>query len=320
MYKIAESVTKYHPDKICDQISDAIVDACIDQDPLSRVAVETMGGHGQIHLTGEVTTKADVDYEAIAAQVYFDLMGKDIDIEENIVHQSPDISQGVDSGGAGDQGIMIGYACNENESHIPQELYICRKLLAPFNTDGKSQVVLDNTGNMLNVVLSVQGKTQKELLEYFGGFIATNYPKNPMPSVYCNNTGSFDIGGFDADAGVTGRKIVVDAYGPRVPVGGGAFSGKDPTKMDRSAAYMARYIALHLLKEKGAKEVMVKIGYVIGKAEPLLKQALIDGVEETFDYDCRPRAIIDLLDLRKPIYRKSAEIGPFGNDTFNWEK
>jgi S-adenosylmethionine synthetase len=219
---------------------------------------------------------------------------------------------GVDKGGAGDQGIMVGYACNENEIFIPAELYFCRKLLKPFEVDGKSQVVLED-GKIINVVLSVQGKTQEELHKYL-------LDQGITAESYCNNTGSFEIGGFEADAGVTGRKIVCDAYGPRVPVGGGAFSGKDPTKVDRSGAYMARYIALHLLKERGAKEVMVKIGYVIGKAEPLLKQAIIDGVEETFNYDCRPQAIIETLDLRKPMFRKTAEIGPFGNNIFSWEK
>jgi S-adenosylmethionine synthetase len=317
MYRIAESVTKYHPDKICDQISDAIVDECIKQDPMSRVAVETMGGHGKIFLTGEVTTKAIIDYEEVARQVYRDLLGKEIEVHHNIVVQSPNIAQGVDTGGAGDQGIMVGYACRENENQIPNELDLCRHLLQPFEKDGKSQVVLKD-GKVINVVLSVQGETQKHLQEWIE-FFFKDFQTEPF-DMYCNNTGSFDIGGFEADAGVTGRKIVVDAYGPRVPVGGGAFSGKDPTKVDRSAAYMARYIAKHLLEEKGAKEVIVRLGYVIGGPDPLIKQAIIDGIEETFKYDCRPQAIIEQLDLRKPIYRQTAAIGPFGNNVFSWEK
>ena len=312
MFKIAESVTKYHPDKICDQISDAILDSCLIQDPYSRVAVETMGGHNAIVLTGEVTTKASVDFSQIAKDTYRNLTGKEIGVLTNIVKQSPDISQGVDNGGAGDQGIMVGYACWDNDLFIPQELYIARKLLEPFDTDGKSQVVIDEDGEIINVVLSVQGKTQEELSKYLK-------KQGIKCDSYCNNTGNFDIGGFDADSGVTGRKIVVDAYGPRVPVGGGAFSGKDPTKVDRSGAYMARYVAKHLLKERGAKEVLVKLGYVIGKSEPLLKLATINGIETTFDFDCRPLAIIERLNLRKPVYQKTAEIGSFGNNVFTWE-
>ncbi|OGK18980.1 hypothetical protein A3D80_03680 [Candidatus Roizmanbacteria bacterium RIFCSPHIGHO2_02_FULL_40_13b] len=312
---IAESVSFMHPDKICDQISDLLLDEYLRQDPHSRVAIETAGGHGRIALFGEVTSKGLVDSKAVVKKYYQKLTGNDINVVSYITRQSPEISMGVDSGGAGDQGIMVGYACAENDQFIPHEMYLCRKLLEGFKVDAKSQVTIDN-GKITSVVLSVQGKTQMALAKHIHKRKIKVHPKN----IFANFTGSFDVGGFDADSGCTGRKIVVDAYGPRVPVGGGAFSGKDATKVDRSGAYMARFIALQLLKKKGAREVLVKLGYVIGKAEPLIKIALIDGVEELFDYDCRPNAIIERLDLRKPKFLKTARNGHFGKiGKYTWE-
>jgi len=325
MIVTAELVSKNHPDKICDQISDAIVDACLEQDPMSRVAVETMGGHGTIVLTGEVTTKAVIDFSSIAKKVYFELTKKEIGVLTNIVKQSSDISMGVDRGGAGDQGIMIGYACNENESYVPNELFLARDLLEPFEVDAKSQVTMVGD-KITDVVLSVQGKTRDELQNYLISWFGQHllYCNKKLPNTYCNNTGAFNLGGFDADSGVTGRKIVVDAYGPRVPVGGGAFSGKDPTKVDRSGAYMARWIALNLLKKHGAKEVLVKLAYVIGKPEPIMMKALIDYREVQLlgygDFNCRPQAIIERFDLRRPIYQQTARQGHFGYDEYPWEK
>lgn len=315
----AESVTAWHPDKICDQISDAILDECLRQDPMSRVAVETMGGHGRIFLTGEITTKALVDYEEVAKKVYKELLDKDIKVYSNIMEQAPEISMGVNRGGAGDQGIMIGYACRDNELKIPQEIYMARKLLEPYKTDAKSQVTLRN-GNVEEIVLSVQGKTQEELHRYVDKFIILNEVKT-LPNIYCNNTGSFITGGFDADSGVTGRKIVVDAYGPRIPVGGGAFSGKDATKVDRSAAYMARWIALQELDNVGT-QVLVKIAYVIGGTDPVMVTMKVDGIEHDISdtYDCRPEAIIERFDLRKPIYRDLAKNGHFGRKELPWEE
>lgn len=301
---IAESVTSRHPDKICDIISDAIVDACLEQDKFSRVAVETIGGHNTVCLIGEVTTNAHTDYAKVARETYRELTGKEIGVFTNIVKQSNEIKKKVDNGGAGDQGMMIGYACNENDMFLPKEMYLARKLLEGYEVDGKSQVAC--TPRMVyDVVLSVQGKSQQEL---------ENRVKEVCGEceMYCNNIGSFDVGGFDSDSGCTGRKIVVDAYGSRVPVGGGAFSGKDPTKVDRSGAYMARWIALQLLKEYEAHEVLVKLGYVIGKSEPLLKEAYIDGVIEDVRFDCRPQAIIERFDLRRPIYKDTAMNGHFG--------
>ena len=313
---IAESVTYLHPDKICDQISDLLLDEYLKQDPLSRVAIETTGGHGYIALFGEVTSKGYVDHISEVKKYYKKLTSKDIDVISHITTQSPEISQGVTTGGAGDQGIMVGYACCDNEVYLPQEMYLARKLLRGFEVDGKSQVTMENN-TLLSVVLSVQGKTQNQLKRHVK---ACGLDIDPQ-KIYANYTGAFELGGFDADSGCTGRKIVVDAYGPRVPVGGGAFSGKDATKVDRSAAYMARWIALQLLKKYEAKEVLIKIGYAIGKADPVLKTALVDGVETNFDYDCRPQSIIERFDLRKPIYLDLARNGHFGRGGMvAWEK
>ncbi len=312
---IAESVSHMHPDKICDQISDLILDEYLKIDPYSRVAVETVGGHGTIALFGEITSKGRFDHEAVVKKYYKKIAGKTIRVISKIAAQSPEIAQGVNTGGAGDQGIMVGYACSENELFIPQEIYLARKLLHGFNVDAKSQVTIEN-GEVTSVVLSVQNKTKEELTKHVkqcGIDIDTK-------KIFANNTGAFKIGGFDADSGCTGRKIVVDAYGPRVPVGGGAFSGKDATKVDRSAAYMARFIALKLLKKYGAEEVLVKLGYVIGRIDPVIQIADVDGKETTFDYDCRPQAILEQFDLRKPIYLDLAKNGHFGRgNAVSWE-
>jgi len=310
---IAESVTYLHPDKICDQISDCIVDACLKQDPFSRVAIETVGGHGSVAIYGELTTKADINIENIVQDYYKLLTNKNISVKTNVVKQSPQISQGVNTGGAGDQGVMVGYACDENDMFIPREMYLSRKLLTGINIDGKSQVTIVD-GKIESVVLSVQDHSKQQLEQRVKDLgIAVD-------KVYLNNTGAFTIGGFDADSGCTGRKIVVDAYGPRVPVGGGAFSGKDATKVDRSAAYMARWIALHLLHMHSAHEVLVRLGYVIGGDQPLIKQAIIDGKETSFDIDCRPEAIIERFDLRKPNFTQTAKDGHFGFiNKYSWE-
>lgn len=339
-----EAVSYLHPDKICDQISDAIVDACIAQDPHSRVAVETMGGHGHIILAGEVTTKADVDWKQTARNTYKALTGSDTDIfvTSHISKQSPDIAKGVDNGGAGDQGIMIGYACDDTKEGMPFEIMEARKILKPFKVDAKSQVTyereIDSRGNspapkpknITDIVLSVQGKTQKQLQTY----LKKLYPHRGV-KFYCNNTGSFDIGGFDADSGVTGRKIVQDQYGAQVPTGGGAFSGKDPTKVDRSGAYIARYIALHIQRLTGYHYVTVKLAYVIGKPEPVMITASVRSNfgEPLYEYppsriaslmidhdiDLRVDGIIERFNLRRPIYQDLARNGHFGRPTLPWE-
>lgn len=313
---IAESVSYLHPDKICDQISDLLLDKYLEQDPYSRVAIETAGGHGWIALFGEVTSTGSVDHETAVREYYRQITNKDICVVSHITAQSREIAQGVDAGGAGDQGMMIGYACNENETYLPQEMFLARNLLKGFDVDSKSQVTIEN-GKVASVVLSAQGKTQTELKRH----IKACGLRINSKSIFANYTGSFETGGFDADSGCTGRKIVVDAYGPRVPVGGGAFSGKDATKVDRSGAYMARWVALQLLKKHGAHEVLVKIGYAIGKAEPVLQVAIVDGIETSFEYDCRPHAIIERFGLRQPIFLDTAKNGHFGRILeVAWEK
>lgn len=312
---IAESVSYLHPDKICDQISDLLLDELLKVDKQSRVALEVVGGHGRVGIYGELTTKAKIDIKQSVKSYYKILTGNELELDINVVTQSPQISQGVDSGGAGDQGIMVGYACSENEMYLPQEMFLARKLLEGLDTDAKSQVTIKD-GELTSIVVSAQNFTQAQLIERVNRVckLETN------TKVYANNTGAFTIGGFDADSGCTGRKIVVDAYGPRVPVGGGAFSGKDPTKVDRSAAYMARWIALHLLHKHSASEVLVRLGYVIGGDQPLITQAIIDGVETDFDIDCRPVAIIERFDLLRPIYLDTARNGHFGHiGKYPWE-
>jgi S-adenosylmethionine synthetase len=311
--KTAECVTPLHPDKICDRISDAILDACLEQDPDSRVAVETMGGHGIITITGEVTTRAYFNAREIAQKIAGDHYG----VQVNIVSQSPEIANGVDTGGAGDQGIMVGYACNENEEMIPQELYLARSLCKfiydKYPYDGKTQVTINEKGEIDTIIASFQNVKQRELME-----IVFNWIKDRnVRKVLVNPAGDWKQGGFEADTGVTGRKLAVDNYGTRVPIGGGAFSGKDPSKVDRSGAYMARYIAVKVLKEMRAREVLVKIAYAIGIAEPVMITAEVDGKEMdiTDSFDCTPKGIIKLLELKKPQYEKLAQWGHFGHDT-----
>lgn len=314
MIRTAEVVTPKHPDKICDRISDAILDACLEQDPNTRAAIETMGGHGIITVTGELTTKAYVNIPEIVKEVY----GKEIGVQTNIVRQSPEIAQGVDTGGAGDQGIMIGYACDDNEEYVPQEYYLARKLAQeiyhryPF--DGKTQVTIDDFN--LRVVASFQNAPAEELEKIVRGYLS-KYSMYTVEEVHCNPAGDWTLGGFDADAGLTGRKLAVDNYGPRVPIGGGAFSGKDSTKVDRSAAYMARYLAVNYLKETNAKEVLVQLAYAIGYDQPLQATAIIDGVETPIEgYDLSPKGIIKTLNLTLPLFSKTAEWGHMGNRFF----
>lgn len=323
MIRTAESVSPMHPDKICDRVSDAILDECLKQDPYSRVAAETMGGHGIITITGEFTTSAYVNVR----KVVYSLLGDKYGVQVNIVEQSPEIARGVDTGGAGDQGIMVGYACDETPELMPLEVILSRELNRfIFNkygkkNDGKTQVTLDSaTGQIFSIVASFQNISKKDLIKdvkQWGKKKKLNLKKT---QIYCNPTGDWQIGGFEADTGVTGRKLMVDNYGPRVPVGGGCFSGKDPTKVDRSAAYMARRIAVDYLKKYKAKEVFSYLAYAIGKAEPLQATVIVDGNEmQITSYNLTPKGIIDFLDLRKPIYEKTARYGHFGNG-FKWDK
>jgi len=321
MIRTAECVSPMHPDKMCDRISDTLLDLYLEGDPNSRVAIETCGGLGAVYITGEVTSNTEVSEETIE-QVVKDITGDDnIKTITNLNSQSPEIAQGVDTGGAGDQGIMIGYACRDNEQFLPQEYYLSRELnksiFNKYPNDGKTQVTMN--GNSLRVVTSFccapADELEKLVMEYFEDF-----PQYHIESLHCNPAGDWNIGGFTADAGLTGRKLAVDNYGPRVPLGGGAFSGKDCTKVDRSAAYMARRIAVDILEERPkVNEVMVQLAYAIGYDQPLQATAIVDGEHEFIKgYDLSPKGIIEFLQLRKPQFAKTAEFGHMGAN-FSWK-
>jgi len=321
----AEAVTRAHPDKVCDQISDSILDFCLARDPYSRVGLETLGGHGTVVLTGEITAKtpiAEKDYKDIARRVYKENGYADkINVKVFVSKQSPEIRKGVDNEGAGDQGIMVGYATSETPEMIPLEMALARKLVRSMGLhDGKSQVTIED-GKVVNVITSLcesSDLSDVTLDETFDEVIAPLLAGKKEKIWMRNPNGKWKIGGFTADAGLTGRKIVVDAYGPRVQVGGGAFSGKDATKVDRSAAYMARKIAVDYVK-RGAKEAKVFIAYAIGYPEPISAVAYVDGKEQKIKgYNLRPQAIIERLDLRKPQFYKTAQYGHFGNG-FAWD-
>ena len=336
-----ESVTNGHPDKVCDQMSDAILDACLTQDPSSRVAVETFGSHGTLMIGGEVTTKANVDYEAIARGVYKDIGYTDpLEVFSRVVTQSGDIAMGVDTGGAGDQGIMYGYATDETPEFLPTGVVfahaLARKLeelrtsgaLPYLRPDGKTQVTIRD-GKVITALTSTQHAEDVELEQ-----IRTDLTQHLFAPVLgdlsgiellVNPTGRFVQGGFSADAGLTGRKIMVDTYGGLMPHGGGAFSGKDATKVDRSAAYMCRFVAKNLVANKFAKKALVSVAYAIGRVDPVMVEAydeegknLSDIVNKNFDF--RPRAIVERLGLTRPIFRETAAYGHFGVAGRSWEE
>lgn len=313
LYRTAESVSPKHPDKLCDQISDAILDAHLKEDPHARVAVDVAGGHGTIFITGEVSSKAtNVDIPAIVKRI-----AGDVELIVRLSEQSPEIAHGVDGGGAGDQGIMVGYACNETPELLPLEFVLARNLNRtlykawPF--DGKTQVTTKD-GTITTVVASFQHAPQHELEEAVQKWLSGEplARTNKDLTLRINPAGDWSIGGFTADAGLTGRKLAVDNYGPRVPLGGGAFSGKDPSKVDRSGAYMARKIAVDHLKQRNAREVYVYLAYAIGFDQPVEATVIIDGAQEEIQgYDLSPNGIINALDLRKPKYEALARDGHF---------
>ncbi len=318
LYRTAESVSPKHPDKLCDQISDAILDAYLQQDPKSRVAVEAVGGHGDVFVVGEVTSHGEVDVEKIVSRI----AGDGLKIKVNIVKQSPEIAHGVDTGGAGDQGIMVGYACDETPELLPIEVVLSRQLnqylYKKWSFDGKTQITLKD-GEVVVVVASFQNAPQAELQSAVQTWLKEN-DLSANPEIHANPAGDWHQGGFDADTGLTGRKLVVDNYGPRIPIGGGCFSGKDPSKVDRSAAYIARRIAVDYLKKCGAKEVFCHLAYAIGYDQPLEATVTIDGKQEAVEgYDLTPNGIVKTLDLRKPQYEATARYGHFGNG-FTWDK
>ena len=344
-YKTAESVSPKHPDKLCDRISDAILDTYLAQDPDARVAAETCGGHGVVFVTGEITSTADVDVPSIVHRI----AGDNVEIHTKIVKQSPEIAAGVDAGGAGDQGIMIGYACDETPELLPREVVLARRLnqfiYNKYPYDGKTQITIAPDDSISSIVASFQNVSSEDLqkmvsewldekgfldsrnINYFYKEVLDNHEKyaplfedTKSIRAYINPAGDWRQGGFDADTGLTGRKLIVDNYGPRVAIGGGCYSGKDPSKVDRSAAYMARRIAVDYLKKYNAHEVLVRLAYAIGYAEPLEKTVIVDGKPEEIEgYDLTPNGIIDFLNLKRPIYEKTAEYGHYG-EGFDWDK
>jgi len=338
-----ESVTSGHPDKMCDQFSDAILDECLRQDPNTRAGIETFGNHGLLVIGGEVTTKANFNAEGIVKRVYKEIgFDKDFVTTIGIIKQSPDIAQGVDTGGAGDQGIMYGYATDETPEFMPRAIVKVHALakgledlrksgeIKWLKPDGKTQITVFED-KIKTVLISTQHSdsvSNEEIKE-------TLVEKLIKPiigdisgiEILINPTGRFVIGadGFEADAGLTGRKIMVDTYCGLAPHGGGCFSGKDPSKVDRSGAYMCRFVAKNLVANKYAKQCLVSVAYAIGKAEPLMVEAINEKGESLAElvkakFDFKPRAIIERLDLRKPIYQQTAVYGHFGKENLPWEK
>lgn len=318
-FRTAESVSPRHPDKLCDRISDAILDAYLAKDPQARTAVETAGGHGRLFITGEVRSSVHPDVGPIVRRI----AGDDIDLEVHLVRQSPEIARGVDTGGAGDQGIMVGYATDETPELLPLEVVLSRKLnqylYKKWPYDGKTQVTLCD-GRIVAIVASFQHAAHDELEAAVREWLADK-PVGEDVVVRANPAGDWDQGGFDADAGLTGRKLVVDNYGPRIAIGGGCFSGKDASKVDRSAAYMARKIARDYLKARQAHEVYCHMAYAIGYDQPLQATVTIDDKQEVVEgYDLTPRGIAEALDLTRPQFERTAEYGHFGHADFAWEQ
>lgn len=373
----SESVTEGHPDKICDAVSDAVLDECLKQDPNSRVACETLAKTGMLIIAGEITTKARLDYQKIARDTVRRIgytssdMGFDADtcaVMEAIAEQSPDIDMGVSAGkglfnsessnvseGAGDQGIMFGYAINETETLMPLSIHLAHrlaerltkvrkdKIVDYLRPDGKSQVTIeykDGKAERIDaVVISTQhaaGVEHKQIEEDIKKHVINEIcPKNMLDEntkYYINPTGSFVVGGPMGDCGLTGRKIIVDSYGGHGAHGGGAFSGKDPTKVDRSACYMARYVAKNIVASGIADRALVQFAYAIGVPEPLSVYVNTFGTCKVHDevlaaiiskqIDLTPAGIIKTLDLRRPIYEKTTAYGHFGRELpeFTWEK
>jgi S-adenosylmethionine synthetase len=368
----SESVSEGHPDKVADQISDAVLDAILEQDPTGRVAAETLVSTGLVVMSGEITTSANVDYSRVARETVRTIGYNDPELRFDADgcavmvcygRQSPDIKRGVDQAsddylnqGAGDQGLMFGYACDETPSLMPFPIYYAHRLvqrqsevrrdgrLTFLRPDAKSQVTVryvDGKPHSVDtVVLSTQhhpsmNDKQDKLAEaVIEEIIKPVFPANMLKDTrfLVNPTGRFEIGGPHGDAGLTGRKIIVDTYGGAAPHGGGAFSGKDPSKVDRSAAYAARYVAKNVVAAGIARQCQVQVAYAIGVARPMNVTIYTEGTGKIPDeqiaelvnahFDLRPKGIIRMLDLLRPIYRKTAAYGHFGRDEpeFTWER
>lgn len=358
----SESVTEGHPDKVCDLISDTILDECLKQDENSRVAVETFASKDLITIAGQITTNAKIDAEKIARDVLkeigYDNENTDIDyrtcrVETNITKQSTDIAMGVDIGGAGDQGIMFGYACDETENYMPFAIDIAHKLakrlevvrkeniIRGLRPDGKTQATVEYEDNLPKridtVLISTQHEENVDLNEMKQEIINKVIKEvidakyiDENTKIYINPTGRFVIGGPLGDTGLTGRKIIVDTYGGYSRHGGGAFSGKDASKVDRSATYMLRHIAKNIVANGYAKKCEIQVSYAIGKEEPLSiyidtfetniipEEEIINKIKAKFDL--RPNNIINYLKLKTPIYTKTTNYGHFGKKDLPWEK
>ncbi len=319
IYRTAESVSPKHPDKICDQISDAILDAHLAEDPHARVAVDVAGGHGAVFVVGEVTSKAtSVDIPSIVHRIAGPSgNGTPLEVIIRVEAQSPEIAQGVNTGGAGDQGIMVGYATSETPELLPLEYVLARNLnktlYKQWPYDGKTQITTLN-GEITSIVSSFQHASKADLSVAVIDWLRSEPLAKAAKeySLHVNPAGDWEVGGFDADSGLTGRKLAVDNYGPRVPLGGGAFSGKDGTKVDRSGAYIAREIAVDYLKKRQASEVFVYLAYAIGYPYPVEATVTVDGIQEkVVGYDLTPEGIITKLQLRTPGFEGRARYGHY---------
>lgn len=363
----SESVTPGHPDKLCDQISDRILDEYLKEDPNSRVACEVCAHKNGIVVMGEITSKVNVDIEAIVRKTIIDIgydddkygfNGNNVKVELNINHQSNDIAMGVDNSldtgsiGAGDQGLMFGYATNETKSYMPYPIYMANllskrlyevfkdKTIKYLRPDGKTQITVlyeDNKPKYIDtIVISTQhdlvdlGLLRKDIKKYVIDYVIPDSMINEKTKIYINPTGRFIIGGPVGDSGLTGRKIIVDTYGGSCPHGGGAFSGKDYTKVDRSASYYARYVAKNLVAASLADKLELQVAYAIGVSKPvsiyintfntnkISEDKILDIINKVFNFE--PSNIINELNLKEPIYNLTTCFGHFGKDNLPWEK
>lgn len=361
-YLTSESVTEGHPDKVCDFISDSILDACLEQDENSRVAVETFISNGKVVVAGQITSNAIIDIESIVREklkevgyddARYNMDYKTCDIDINITKQSGDIAMGVNIGGAGDQGIMFGFACNEADSFMPYAIDTAHKLaqrltevrkkgIIPYlKSDGKVQVTIEYLNDVPfridTILISTQhtedtdmDELENDIIEYVIKPVVEDDMVDAETKILINPTGRFVVGGAVADTGLTGRKIIVDTYGGYARHGGGTFSGKDATKVDRSASYMLRHIAKNIVINGIARKCELQISYGIGIGEPLSifidcfgtniipEGDIIRIIKDSFDLT--PKGIIEYLDLKKPIFSKATNYGHFGREGFSWEE
>jgi S-adenosylmethionine synthetase len=334
-----EAVRKYHPDKFCDLIADSILDLYLEKDPLSRVAIDVTGSGNRVNVFGEVSSKAELDNGTLLKRIneilYSSSYNLNFEVSLNIHEQSVEIGSSVQKGGAGDQGIMYGFATNETESMLPYGYKLVTDIVKFLDQleydwllpDGKAQVSLQGD-RVSTLFISVQHKNSVELKQFRSAIekeVREGFKLlDSSTEILINPAGSFTKGGFEADSGLTGKKTAVDTYGGLVPHGGGSFSGKDATKVDRSGTYMARHAAKSIVSRGIAEEALVSVAYAIGKKEPVMLAAHNEKFEDISEYlrtnfDFRPEAIIERLELRNPIYKETASYGHFTDNRFSWE-